>query len=105
MITIKCKIEAIQPGQYSIIVVSDLNRASTDDLKYVMITLLPNWEFKGTLKIGDIGYLQFESVEAGKSTWFNRESKDFEVYKYTSNYFINFIKAKKEYELKEFKFI
>lgn len=105
MITIKCKIEAIQEGQYCIIVVNDLNRASTDDLKYVMVTLLPNWEFHGTLKVGEIGYLQFESVEAGKTSWFNKESKDFEVYKYSSNYFINFIKAHKECELKEFKFI
>lgn len=66
MITIKCCLVAIQTGQYSKLVFEDLNRDPCDDLKYVTVVMLPNWDYKDTLKIGDIGYLQFESVEAGK---------------------------------------
>ena len=35
-ITIHCKIVAIEDGQYTAIVVEDLNRIETDDLKYVI---------------------------------------------------------------------
>lgn len=41
-ITIYCRVLAIRESQYSEIVVEDLNRDSIDDLKYVMVTKLPN---------------------------------------------------------------
>ena len=41
-ITIKGRVLAIQPGQYTNIVVEDLNRNYTDDFKYVMLVKLPN---------------------------------------------------------------
>lgn len=41
-ITIYCKVLVIQEGLYSEIVVEDLNRELTDDLKYVTIVKLPN---------------------------------------------------------------
>ena len=58
-ITIHCKIVAIEDGQYTAIVVEDLNRIETDDL---------------------------------------------EIYKYTNNYFISFIKEKDICNQKEFNF-
>lgn len=93
-ITIYCKILAIQEGQYLEIVVEDLNREPTDDLKYVSVVKLPNWDVATTFEVGDIGYLQFQYVEGGVTQWFNRDSKDFEIYNYTNNYFINFFKQK-----------
>ena len=104
MITIKCCLVAIQTGQYSKLVFEDLNRDPCDDLKYVTVVMLPNWDYKDTLKIGDIGYLQFESVEAGKTQWYDREIQDFAVYKFNANYFINFIKHEEINNMKEFKF-
>ncbi len=41
-VTIYCKVLVIQEGQYTEIVVEDLNRNITDDLKYVTIVRLPN---------------------------------------------------------------
>ena len=41
-ITIHCKIVAIEDGQYTAIVVEDLNRIETDDLKYVTVVKCPN---------------------------------------------------------------
>ena len=90
MLTIYCKIVAIQQNQYTEIVVEDLNRDYSDDLKYVTVVLLPNW--KANINIGDVGYLRFQYVEAGKSKWYNKDMKDFEIYKYDNNYFINFYK-------------
>nr|DAE19942.1 MAG TPA: hypothetical protein [CrAss-like virus sp. ctYsL76] len=42
IITIYCKVLVIQEGQYREIVVEDLNRDFTDDLKYVTVVQLPN---------------------------------------------------------------
>lgn len=105
MITIRSKIVAKRDGQYTRIVFEDLNREPTDDLKYVTVVLLPNWNYGETLNIGETGYLQFESVSAGVTKWFDREIKDFKVYNYDANYFINFIKQKEmNYMKKEFNF-
>lgn len=41
-ITIYCKILVIDENQYTHIVVEDLGRDYSDDLKYVTVTLLPN---------------------------------------------------------------
>ena len=42
IITIYSKILVVQEGQYREIVVEDLNRDPTDDLKYVSLVQLPN---------------------------------------------------------------
>lgn len=104
MITIKGEIVAIQRRQYTNIVVEDLNRVSTDDLKYITVVILPNWNYSDPITVGDIGYLQFESVEAGTTKWFNSETNKFEFYKYNFNYFINFIKYVEPSKITEFKF-
>lgn len=41
-LTINCKIVAIREGQYTEIVVEDLQRDYTDDLKFVTVVRLPN---------------------------------------------------------------
>lgn len=94
IITIYCKVLVIQEGQYREIVVEDLNRDFTDDLKYVTVVQLPNWDTGRDLKVGDIGYLQFQYVEGGVTQWFNKNLNNFEIYNYTNNYFVNFFKQK-----------
>lgn len=103
IITVYCKICAIEEGQYTAIVVEDLNRDYTDDLKYVTVIKLPNWG-SSIMQVGDVGYLQFESIEGGVTQWFNKSSEDFEVYKYNNNYFINFFIQKDKNNMKEFSF-
>lgn len=102
-ITVRCKVLVIRPGQYTTLVVEDLDREYCDDLKYVMIVIPPNW-FGVDIKEDDIGYLQFEPIKAWESQWFNKETKDFEWYKYSANYFINFIRQKDSNNVKEFSF-
>lgn len=102
-ITIYCKILVIDENQYTHIVVEDLGRDYSDDLKYVTVTLLPNWEYKD-LEIGNIGYLQFQPVEGGKTQYFKRLCEDFEIYKYSNNYFINFFKEKELCKQEKFEF-
>jgi hypothetical protein len=94
IITIYSKILVVQEGQYREIVVEDLNRDPTDDLKYVSLVQLPNWSTSDPLNVGDVGYIQFQCVEGGVTTWFNKVLKDFEIYNYTNNYIINFFKQK-----------
>ena len=94
IITIYCKVLLIQDSQYQEIIVEDLNRDYTDDLKYISLVKLPNWNTPNNIEIGDIGYLQFQYVEGGITKWFNKQTKDFEIYNYTNNYFINFFKKK-----------
>ena len=102
-LTIYCRVVAISDNQYTAIVVEDLERDYTDDLKYVTVVKCPNWDVS-TFEIGDTGYLQFQYVEGGKTQWYNKESKDFEIYKYNNNYFISFIKEKDICNQKEFIF-
>lgn len=103
ILTIYCKILVIRNGQYLEIVVEDLNRSPTDDLKYVTVVRLPNWDTPNNIKIGDKGYLQFKWVKGGITQWFDKDVKDFKVYNYTNNYFINFFKEKDKCEQDKFK--
>lgn len=102
-ITILCKIKAIREGQYTEYVVEDLNREFTDDLKYVTIVKLPNWD-PVYFNIGDCGYLQFKSVVGGKSQWCNHKTQETGTYCYTNNYYIGFIKTEDICKTEKFKF-
>lgn len=103
-ITIYGKIVAIDDNQYTEIVVEDLNRDFTDDLKYVTVVKLPNWDFSKPLNINDVGYLQFQSIIGGETQWFDKNKRDFEFYKYTNNYFINFFKQEDVCKQEKFEF-
>lgn len=103
-ITIHCKIVAVkEDGRYTLMVLEDQSRDYTDDLKYVTVVKMPNWEHN-PFELGDEGYVIFEPVEAGVTKYFNREMKDFKVYNYSNNYFINFIKKEEICKQKEYKF-
>ena len=102
-ITIYCRILIIDENQYTNIVVEDLRRNYDDDYKYITVVKLPNWE-NVEMNIGDVGYLQFQSVEGGKTQYFKRLCEDFEVYKYSNNYFINFFKEKELCKQDKFEF-
>jgi hypothetical protein len=101
-ITIFCKVLVVRNGQYTEIVVEDLNRDYTDDLKYVCVVRLPNWQDGIALSVGDVGYLRFQYVIGGNSRYFSKATGDLEIYKYTNNYYMNFYK--KEDNCKQDKF-
>lgn len=93
IITIYSKVVARQDGQYTEYVVEDLNRDYSDDLKYVCVVQLPNWDIP-KLEVGDVGYTKFQFVEGGVSTYVSKITGDLEIYKYTNNYLLNFYKEK-----------
>lgn len=88
--TIRCRILAINKGQYTELIVENLNRDLSDWYRYISIVYLPNWQ-TSLPKLGDIGYLTYQSVTAGSSYWFNTVTNTKELYKESENYFINFI--------------
>lgn len=68
--------------------------------KYLMVTRVRNWEHRD-LDIGEIGYVTYDEVEAGKDTWYCRETNQHIPYNYTNVYFIKFVSKKKEDNSKE----
>lgn len=61
--------------------------------QYMMVTRVPNWDHRD-IDILEIGYLEYNEVEAGKDTYFDRASASFIPYNYTNIYFIKFIADK-----------
>jgi hypothetical protein len=61
--------------------------------EYIMCTRYPNWNHK-KVNLGDIGFLEFNIVIAGKDTWYNGESQI--PYKYNAVQFLRFIEKPKE---------
>lgn len=89
--TIKGKLVAKQDGVYKNYVFQNLDQADNSIFKYITITECPNWNIGQELNLGDIGYLEYEFVEAGDD-YFERSSKEIKQYNFTTNYFLNFIR-------------
>ena len=60
-----------------------------------MCTRFPNWE-SPIILIGDIGFLKFKEVIAGKDMWYDPQTGDTIPYKYTGIHFIDFVQENKE---------
>ena len=103
VITVYAKIIQIKEGQYTYIIAEDLNREPTDDYKYLTLVKLPNWN-DIIMSIGDVGYVQFESVFGGRSRYLDRDTGEIETYKYSNNYIMSFIKKDIELCNKQFRF-
>ena len=89
--TIKCRLVAIQNGIYTNYVFQNLNKAEDDELRYITVTKCPNWQYNDSLNIGDIGFIVYEFAEAGQE-YVDNTTGEFKKYRYTANYFMNFIK-------------
>lgn len=100
--TIKAQLVAIQQGLYTNYVFKNLDEAENSFIRYVTVTKCPNWQFNDDLKIGVIGYLEYEFAEAG-THYFDTSSESDQQYKYTAFYFMNFIKEIKDQQ-KEYNF-
>lgn len=85
---IKVKLVAVRGGTYTNYVFQNLNTN-----EYIMCTRLPNWQTPD-ITVGDIGFLQYNYIEAG-DTYYNPETDTKDKYRYTNNYFINFVKEEK----------
>lgn len=101
--TIHAKLVAIQEGQYTLYVFENLLEQDNSLEKFVMTVRLPNWQYERELQVGDVGYVTCDHVEAG-DTYYDRFTDDDKKYKFTSTYFLSFIKAEKQSNSIEFKF-
>lgn len=68
--------------------------------KYVMCVQFPNWDQR-LLSIGEEGYLSYQEILAGVTTWYN--GKEFIPYRYNMVQFIKFVL--KGVPSKEYKYI
>lgn len=94
MSTIRAKLLTYREeiGGYTVYVFEDLD-AKTWDKKYRITLRLPNWETP-ILKIGDVGYLSFREVVAGRDVWWDRNTQSEKFYNYNNSLFENFIHEK-----------
>lgn len=85
--TVKCQVVAKANCLYKSLVIQDL---SNDN--YLMLTVFPNWQ--GLIpEVGDVGFIEFEFAEAGKTEWFNKNLAEFNIYKNTYLVFKQFVKS------------
>lgn len=92
MFTIKAKLKELRRdlGGYILYVFENLD----DDKwysKYISTVRFPNWE-EPFVNIGDIGYLDFKEVIAGKDTWWDKVNNKYVPYNYDNRIFIRFVK-------------
>lgn len=83
--TSKCVVLQLEKGVYGKIVIEDFNSG-----EYITLTVFPNWQ--GEIpKRGDIGYIEFESVESG-DIYFNKDTQQNEHFNGTYTIFKTFIR-------------
>ena len=101
-VTIRGTVVAFQDGQYQQIVVKNADNSLDCWDIYTMMTICPNWQ--GVLpKLGDEGYFEFEEVQSGQQ-FFKAVTGEYDQYKHTGCYFLNFIEQKEQIINKDFKF-
>lgn len=81
------------PLNYITYVFECLEEYMIKETKYIMCVRFPNWQAKA-LKLGDVGYLHFEEIQAGVDKWF--DGKNFIPYNYNMVQFIQFVEKPSE---------
>ena len=100
--TFKVELVTYRKEMYSLYVFKNLDEPDNSLMRYVTVTVLPNWNCD-LPEIGDIGYLECEYVNQG-DTFVKRTTGEQDTYLYTACYLINFIKEVPKIENKEYKF-
>ena len=93
--TILGKLVAKQDDVYKNYVFQNLDQADNSLFKYTTVTICPNWQYNENIKIGDIGFVEYDLVEAGEE-YFKRDCGETRQYNFSTYYFINFIPKKEE---------
>ena len=89
--TIRGKLVAIQNGIYTNYVFKNLDETENSELRYITVTRCPNWQYNDSLNIGDKGFVVYEFAQSGQD-YMDHVTGEIKQYKYTANYFMNFIK-------------
>lgn len=101
-VTIRAKLVTSLDTMYSKYVFENLSEPENSIHHYITVTKCPNWQEVGNIHIGDIGYLEYETADAGEE-YYQKSTNTKQQYQYTALYFMNFIKEKEDNK-KEFKF-
>jgi len=83
-----------EPGGYIMYVFRNLDSNDWEN-RYIMTVRFPNWNTP-LLKVGDLGFLKYKEVEAGKTTWWDNNSQTNVAYKYDNVIFEDFIHERKK---------
>jgi len=83
-LTKEVELVATRGGTYTIYVFKDLNNG-----EYIFCTKLPNWQVPN-IDVNSKGFLQYQIVNAGEN-YYNPETGERIIYKYSNVYFINFV--------------
>lgn len=78
--------------EYTTYVFKCLDNITTQYTEYIMCTRYPNWDHRD-IRIGEVGYLNFEERLAGIDKWFDGER--FINYQYDGIQFVKFIEYQK----------
>ena len=89
--TIRGQLVAIQDGIYTNYVFKNLDESENSELRYITVTRCPNWQYNDVLSIGDEGFIVYEFAESGQN-YIDNSTGEIKKYRYTANYFMNFIK-------------
>lgn len=85
--------KAEQAGGYVTMVFENMDTSNVSE-KYIMCTLLPNWNELIKIREGDTGYLRYKEVLAGEDTWYQQNTKEHIRYNWDAVYFDTFIDDK-----------
>ena len=91
-LTIHCELLVKEADimNYQTLVFKNLDKAPFG-CEYCMVTVWPNWE-SYIPKIGDIGYLTYDSVVGGVDTYYDRSSDSIVKYNFTNLVFNKFVR-------------
>ena len=91
-LTIHCELLVKEADimNYQTLVFKNLDKAPFG-CNYCMVTVWPNWE-SYIPKVGDIGYLTYDSVTAGVDTYYDRSIDSIVKYNFTNLVFNKFVK-------------
>lgn len=101
--TIRAKLVAKTNELYANLVFQNLDVKQNSIYRYVTVTKCPNWQYFDDINIGDIGFLEYDSVEAGQDYLRKSDNKK-EQYKYDALYFINFVKEQPKIQKQKYTF-
>lgn len=86
---IRCILLTKREGDYGVYAFENVDPESKEE-RYIMCTRLPNWDTPD-INMYQEGILSYKPVTAGIDRWFNPKDSDFYCYKYSANYFIDFV--------------
>lgn len=101
-VTFRGKLLSKRDDFYSTYIFQNLDEPENSLLHYVSTVRPPNWTAP-IPQIDDVGFITCEYVNAGEQ-YYQRNTGNVETYKYTTCYFLNFIKEQEKETLKEYKF-